>query len=49
MYTVEQAQPLLQVSGDGFLGLGLQDHTHDDKTPFNFNSVVQMKKHGMID
>ena len=49
MFSIEQATPLLYIAGDGYLGLGLSSPGHTDKDSFNFNTLGQMKQHGMID
>lgn len=49
MYSIEQATPLLYIAGDGYLGLGLSNTSSSNSDSFNFNTLGQMKKHGMID
>ena len=49
-YSIHTADPMLYIVGDGYMGLGLSDPGHTDgEHASEFNTLSQMKKHGMID
>jgi len=48
MYSIETADPLLYIVGDGYLGLGLDDG-HEDEAGTSYSTLWQLKKHGIID
>ena len=49
MYSVEGAQPPIELAGDGFLGLGLADGGHADENWENYSTLHQLREHGLID